>query len=107
MPTAVNTPQSRCRMGGARCDITPPAGSYHRTWGAATHDAGTGIHRPLTATALVFQSLDGEPTDDSEQVLLAIDHCILWHREMDYILDCVAEGSGVPRERIVVTFSHT
>lgn len=94
-------------MGGARCDITPPVGIYHRMWGAATHDTSTGIHRRLTATALVFQSLTGEAGDDSEQILLAVDHCLLWHREMDYVLDCIAEGAGVSRQRIVVTFSHT
>ena len=53
----LDTPTSRCRLGVARCDITPPVGAYHRMWGAARHDRSTGVHRPLTATALVFQAL--------------------------------------------------
>ena len=51
----VDTPQSVCLLGVARCDVTPPVGIYHRMWGAATHDRATGVHRPLTATALVFR----------------------------------------------------
>ena len=48
----VETPQSRCRAGLARADITPPVGIYNRMWGAALHDRATGVHRPLLATAL-------------------------------------------------------
>ena len=50
--TVINTPQSRCRAGVARCDITPPIGIYHRMWGAALQDQATGVHRPLEATLL-------------------------------------------------------
>lgn len=52
MTNVVHTPQSRCRAGVARCDITPPVSIYHRMWGAALHERATGVHRPLTATAL-------------------------------------------------------
>jgi hypothetical protein len=51
--TYLDTPQSRCLAAVARVDITPPVGIYHRMWGAATHDRSTGIHRPLTATAMI------------------------------------------------------
>ena len=56
--TRVDTPQTRCRAAFARADITPPVGLYHRMWGAAPHDQSTGVHRPLTATALWLGSLD-------------------------------------------------
>ena len=108
----VETPQSRCRLGIARCDITPPVGIYHRMWGAATHEQAAGIHRPLTATAIVFQPLDpshsvsSAPADDA-QILLALDHCLLWVREMEALLDAVAREARVPRDRILVVFSHT
>ena len=55
--TCVDTPQSRCRAGLARGDITPPVGIYHRMWGAATHDRAIGVHRPLEATALNAEGL--------------------------------------------------
>lgn len=44
--TLVSTPQTRCRVGVARRDITPPAGIYHRMWGAAMHDRAEGVHKP-------------------------------------------------------------
>lgn len=110
--THIETPQSRCRFGVARCDITPPVGIYHRMWGAATHERAVGVHRPLTATAAAFQSLDSQATntgdsDDSEQVLIALDHCLLWQPELAPLLDAVSRQAEVPRERLLVVFSHT
>lgn len=109
LPMQVSTPHSLCRFGLARGDITPPVGIYHRMWGAATHDRSTGVHRPLTATAVVLRPLDPREDNDnaSEQIILAVDHCLLWPREMDELLARVSAGSDTPRERIVVAFSHT
>lgn len=101
--TAVEAPQSLCRLGVARADITPPIGIYHRMWGAATHDRATGVHRPLTATAAAFQALDGT----GEQLLLAVDHCLLWADEMDALRCRIATSTGLAAEHIVVAFSHT
>src|SRR5947209_5845996 len=101
----VDTPQSLCRFGLAGCEITPPVGIYHRMWGAATHERATGVHRPLTATAMVFQATDADPA--KEQVLVAVDLCLLWAKEMNDLLDAAAAGSGVAHARIAVTFSHT
>ena len=99
----VDTPQSACRFGIARCDVTPPVGIYHRMWGAATHERATGVHRPLTATAVLLQDLAGE----HQVVLLAVDHCLLWAPEMEALLTAVAQQAQVPRESILVAFSHT
>jgi hypothetical protein len=103
----VTFPQSRCQAGVARRDITPPVGIYHRMWGAATHDRSTGIHRPLTATVLVMQP--EELSDDATKpaVFVTVDHCLLWNREMNELLDRVSESSDVERSQIVVFFSHT
>jgi hypothetical protein len=97
------TPQTRCLLGFARADITPPVGIYHRMWGAAKHDRATGVHRPLTATALWLNSTIG-----SEQLLvLGLDHCILDAADIDAIR--VAAGRVVPMisGSIQVCLSHT
>ena len=107
MITHVETPQSRCLFGLARCDVTPPVGIYHRMWGAATHDRSTGVHRPLTATAMVFRPLSGSGAASEEQVLIALDHCLMWTREMNALLEAICTANALPRERVVVTFSHT
>src|SRR5262249_6197042 len=103
----VDTPQSVCRFGLARCDITPPVGIYHRMWGAATHDRATGVHRPLTATAMVLQAANEPPGSDTEITLLAVDHCLLWAAEMDELLQSLSRQTNLPVERFLVAFSHS
>jgi hypothetical protein len=103
----IDTPQSVCRFGLARCDITPPVGIYHRLWGAAKHDRATGVHRPLTATALAFQSTNQPPANDNEIIVLAVDHCLLWAAEMDELLQSLSRQTNLPVERFLVAFSHT
>jgi hypothetical protein len=102
----VEFPQSHCLAGVARRDITPPVGIYHRMWGAATHDRSTGIHRPLTTTILVMRPDDALP-ESQPVAFVAVDHCLLWNREMNELLDRVSESSGVARSQIIVFFSHT
>ncbi len=104
--TRVNSPQSVCRFGVARGDVTPPVGIYHRMWGAARHDRSTGVHRPLTATAAVFQPIDAAAGEEM-QVVLAVDHCLLWAKDMDELLARVADATGLPRDGVTVAFSHT
>jgi hypothetical protein len=98
--TCVETPQSRCRAAFARADITPPVGMYHRMWGAALHDRSTGVHRPLTATALWLEPADGS----DRQLILGLDHCILDRGEIDRIAARVAVAAP---EQVHVALSHT
>ncbi|MBS0204275.1 MAG: hypothetical protein JSS49_15335 [Planctomycetes bacterium] len=106
--TVVETPQSRCLAAVARCDITPPVGIYHRMWGAATHDRSTGVHRPLTATALVLRgSGSGAMKMDQQHVVLAVDHCLLWTTEMAALLNSVSQATGISQDQLTVFFSHT
>jgi hypothetical protein len=105
--TSLETPQGRCRIGVARCDITPPVGIYHRMWGAALHERATGVHRPLTATALVFQAQDLPLGPETEQVLAAVDLCLLGAREMTALTEAVCRQTGLAAEQVVVAFSHT
>jgi hypothetical protein len=106
--TEVKTPQSRCRFALAWADITPPAGIYHRMWGAAKHERATGVHRPLRATVTVFEAADAHRSSaETRQVLLALDHCVLGAVEHEQLIRHVAEASGQPKETILVVFSHT
>ncbi len=102
--THFDTPQTICRFGIARRDITPPVGMYHRMWGAAIHDRSTGIHRPLTATAMALQPLADETL---RCVLIAIDHCLLMGPEMTRLKERVSQAASLPPRDLVVTFSHT
>jgi hypothetical protein len=107
--TRVLFPQSYCLGAPARRDITPPVGMYHRMWGAATHDRSTGIHRPLTATALALAPQGDGSTDPgaAAQVVVVIDHCIVWSDEMDALRARVARDAGVAVNQIHVSLSHT
>lgn len=100
MTPRIATPQTRCRVGFARADITPPVGIYHRMWGAALHDRATGVHRPLMATAMHLESLDGS----ARQVVLGLDHCILDGAELEAIRNRVGRTSP---DDVAVALSHT
>jgi Neutral/alkaline non-lysosomal ceramidase, N-terminal len=99
----VDTPQSRVVAGFARADITPPVGIYHRMWGAATHDVATGVHRPLTATALSLAPLTGS----DHQILLAFDHCLLDAAEIANLRAAVSAKLGIAPGTVQIALSHT
>jgi hypothetical protein len=101
--TQVHTPQSRCRAGVARADITPPVGIYHRMWGAAPHDRAAAVHRPLLATALYLEPPDGS----DRRLVLGLDHCIIDRDEMADIRTAVTRASGLTPEQVLVCLSHT
>jgi hypothetical protein len=103
MKTLVATPQTQCEAGFARADITPPVGIYHRMWGAALHDRATGVHRPLTATALWLEARDG----DGQILILGLDHCLLDHSEFESIRAKVAKAVGISSHSIFISMSHT
>jgi len=105
--TLVDFPQSVCQFGIATGDITPPVGTYHRMWGAAKHDRSTGVHRPLTATALLFRSTNSTTDVASQQLMIALDHCLFEQSEIDRITAAIAARTGIPAESVVVVFSHT
>jgi hypothetical protein len=80
-------------------------------WGAAKHDRSTGVHRPLSATALVLSAAPETNAGDSggspTLALIAIDHCLLWPKEMAELLGRISTAAGVDRDRLLVMFSHT
>ncbi len=97
------TPLGRCRLGIGRKEITPPGNIYHRCWGAASHDAATGIHAPLFATVLFMQTAQSQP----KQLLVTLDLGWLREGELDALGLTVAEKVGLDRDRVTITFSHT
>ena len=105
--THVETPQSRCQFGLAWGDITPPVGIYHRMWGAAKHERATAVHRPLRATVAAFAPESGGNSANDEQLLIALDHCVLGALELSQFLDRVTAATGCARECFAVVFSHT
>src|SRR5437773_8074831 len=103
--TRVDTPQTRCRAGVARGDITPPVGIYHRMWGAALHDRATGVHRPLLATLLWLEPLGA--AGGQRQLVVALDHCILDGVEIQRLCEAISKATGIPPEQAHVSLSHT
>jgi hypothetical protein len=101
----VKTPQANCRAAVVRCDITPPIGIYHRMWGAALHDRATGVHRPLHATLLWIEPLT--PIAGKPQIIICLDHCILDPSEIEAIRCSICTTTGIDRQGILVTLSHT
>jgi len=105
----VDFPQSRCRVGIGRADITPPVCMYHRMWGAATHERSTGVHRPLTATALALAPLDEHHAAASGrlQIIVALDHCLMWRPQLDALRASVAARLELAVTQVHIAFSHT
>lgn len=99
--------QSCTRFGIARADITPPVGMYHRMWGAAMHDVSEGVHRPLLATVLYFAEPEEDRSEETEQLVFAIDHCLFSASEVELMITHISEMTGVAKDAIVLTFSHT
>jgi len=72
-------------------------------WGAALHDRATGVHRPLTATALWLEPLNSS----SKRVVLGLDHCLLDREEFECIRDAVGREAGIGSNDVFVAMSHT
>lgn len=112
-PPSVETPQSRCRAGIARTDVTPPVGIYHRMWGAALHDRAERIHRPLLATILWLEPLPCSQNTshatplEACHIVITLDHCILDGDEMLRLRQGVAEAVETAVDNVSLTLSHT
>lgn len=96
---------TRCAFGVATRDVTPPAGIYARTWGAATHDVADGIHRPFEATAAVFAPTAG---DGPTLALVAVDIGWFQHPADERALRAsVMRRTGLDEAALLVNMSHT
>ena len=70
-PTEAATPQSRCRFALAWADITPPAGIYHRMWGAAKHERATGVKKLVTIPNIKHYGIYSEARERAQKEALA------------------------------------
>jgi hypothetical protein len=101
----VETPQTRCRVGIARCDITPPVGIYHRMWGAAKHERASGVHRALVAKVVWMVPENG---DKSQAVVMAtLDHCLFDDSEIVLFRSAIAAAVNVAADQVLICVSHT
>src|ERR1017187_4151836 len=87
--------------GVGRCDITPAPGTPQGGWGAATHQRGLDADRPLYVTALVLKDA-GESVAIVDMALIGFDN-----DGVRKIMDAVVTLTGLPRERIRLSFTHT
>lgn len=95
---------TRCRFGTSTRDITPGLDVYARWWGAAAHDLAQGVHRPLIASALVFQPITG--TGD-ELVLVTVDYCVFDARDEIALRAAIRERAGIAEPNLLLTVSHS
>jgi hypothetical protein len=102
-PTRLRHPEFRGRVGVARTTVTPPIGIYARAWGSAKHDVAEGVHRPLLATALVFQDQSGA----SELIVVTLDVVVLWQEEADTIRSAILERLGLKPHQLILHPSHS
>src|SRR5688572_17467860 len=129
--THVDSPQGQVRFAAVRADITPPLGIYWRMWGAATHDHATGVHRPLTATAAVFEpqenkdALDRLGIPEAERkflgsvkaqfesemdrgnrlALVSLDHCLLGKDEAALVISNICKRCSLLPSQVLLTFT--
>jgi hypothetical protein len=99
------TSSTHCRFGVATRDVTPPVGIYARSWGAATHDAAEGVHRPFVATAAVFAPIAG---DEPTLALVAVD--LGWFQHIpdeQEFRAAILSRTGLDDAALLVNMSHT
>ena len=98
----VDFPQSHVRFAASRADITPPLGIYWRMWGAATHDHATGVHRPLTATAAVFEPLAAVDAGGEKDrlALVSLDHCLLGKEEAGLVISAICNRCSLTASQV-------
>ncbi len=95
--------ESRLHAGVAVTDVTPPVGIRAHSWGAARTGQATGVHRPLTASALSIRDDDGAWRD-----LVTVD--LGWWQSLalfSSVFDPVAAAVGATRRTLLLHLVHT
>jgi hypothetical protein len=91
-------------VGVATRDVTPPIGIYSGLWGAAKWDRTTGVHQPLTASALYLAA-----DDATHGVLIVVFDGGAWRRmeEELAIRSAIMGATGLGPDRVVLHLTHT
>jgi len=74
-----------------------------KAWGSSTHDIPDGMHRPLYASAMVFDNNEG-----IEFILLCLDH-MFWrtHDEELEIRQSILDDLDIKKEDLILHLSHS
>jgi hypothetical protein len=89
-------------IGFASRDITPPAGTRWKLWGAAEAETAAGVHRPLTAAAVAIA------VDDHQLVIVSLDVCE-WADAADELVvrQRIADTCQLPPDQVLLHSTHT
>jgi len=95
---------SRVRVGLSRRDITPEVGIQSNPWGMSQNARSTGVHRALTASAMVIKSSSG-----TELFLVALDLGWICCYECDVVnfRTRVVRELGIELDDLLVNLSQT
>ncbi len=94
---------TRTVLGVAQVDITPPIGISANPWGKSTSALSTGVHRPLTATAIAIR------TEERTRFIVGLDIGWIGCYECDVIRfrSRVVRELGVDIDDLLVNLSQT
>lgn len=89
-------------IGFASRDITPPAGTRWKLWGASQAETAVGVHRPLTATAVAINA------DGHQLVVVSLDVCE-WPDADDEraVRHGIAERCQLTTDQVLLHSTHT
>ncbi|MEJ6645446.1 MAG: hypothetical protein QNL33_19545 [Akkermansiaceae bacterium] len=99
-------PGLRARFGVSRWDITPGLDVGVKNWGATDRWFASGVHRPLTGTALAIS--EGAEKSDPPLLLISLD--LGWWRaraDADQLRLALCEALELPEENLIVHLTHT
>lgn len=89
-------------IGVARADITPPLTARWKLWGAATDTTASGVHRPLTATALAIIS------GDQRLLIVSLDVCEWTDPAAEHqVRESIQQACGVGPDQLLLHSTHT
>ena len=87
--------------GAGRSDITPPIGTPHLNWGAASHEVAAGVDMEIYSTALYLA--DGK----SDLVIVNMDVATLPEELALELRHHISEQTGIDFDRVYLTWTHT